>query len=58
MAEDDQPVTHAVEHPLLARLRLGREALYVRLRRAMDVEHAVELGLRRQAVEPVDHVVG
>jgi hypothetical protein len=45
------------EHPRLAFLGLGREALDIGERRAVDVEHAVELGLDRKVVEPVDDVV-
>src|SRR5439155_26645020 len=54
VAEYDGALTHAREHVLLALLRLRREALDVRERRAVDVEHAVQLGLRRQAVEHRD----
>ena len=52
--EDDGAVAHAGEHLRLVLLRLRREALDVRERRAVNVEHAVELGLRRQRVQHRD----
>src|SRR2546421_7936438 len=52
VAEDDRPAVYARQHPLLAGLRLDREALDVRQRRAMDVEDSVELDLGLQRIEP------
>jgi hypothetical protein len=51
--EDDRPVVLAREQALVVFARLDVEALVVRERRAMDVEDAVDLSLRRQVVEPL-----
>ena len=52
VAEDDRLVADAVQHPLVVVAGLGRKALDVRQRRAVDVEDAVQLGLRLERVEP------
>ena len=50
--EDDRAITNTRQHALLARLRRRREALDVRERRPVHVQHAVELDLRLQRVQP------
>src|ERR1043166_7129214 len=57
MSEADGPVANAGEHPRLVVLRLRREALDVRERRAVHEEHAVDLRLRRQCVQHLDLVL-
>src|SRR6266849_5244332 len=52
VAEDDDLVADAVQHPLVVLAGLGREALDVRKRRAVDIEDTVLLELRLQRVEP------
>ncbi len=56
--EHDGAVAHPREQALLVRFRLRREALDVGERRAVHVEDAVELDLRGQSIEPLEHVVG
>ena len=51
--EDDRPVVLAREQALVVLARLDVEALVVRERRAMDVEDAVDLSLRRQVEKPL-----
>src|SRR5439155_9130332 len=57
VAEDDRPVADAGKQALLPLLRLRSEAVVVSERRAVHVEDAVELGLRRQRVQPLHLVV-
>ena len=58
MAEDDRPVANVVQQPLVVLPRLGVEALDVGERRAVHEENPVELGPRRQCVEPVHELLG
>ncbi len=52
VAEDDRLATNAVQHPLVVLTGLGCEALDIRARRAVDVEHALKLELRLERVQP------
>ncbi len=48
VTEDDRLLANTVEHPLVVVARLGGKAVYVRQRRAVHVENAVQLVLRLQ----------
>ena len=52
VAEDDGRVRDAGQHPFVIRSGLGREALDVGERRPVDVQHAAELLLRLEGVQP------
>ena len=56
MPEDDGAVPNAGEHLLVVGARLAREALDIGERRAVDVEHAVDLRVSWQVVEALDLV--
>jgi hypothetical protein len=56
VAEEDRPIPLAGEEALFALLRLRREAVDVGERRAVADEDAVQLGLLRQRVEPIDEL--
>jgi hypothetical protein len=56
--EDDRPIVHAHEQALVVWIGVGRKAVDVGERRAVDVQDPVQLGVGGEVEEPVFLLLG